>query len=154
MVQELSGEKRDKYPLNNVDTANCKDIKIKESLDNVFSDKPEDVEVSGQETLSSDAAINTSVRPRQDLDTKDISEMDSRKGNEESKKISFTTGGSESNGNMAAKIFGAKRQAQVPHNKILTAVTIKSLQTQPLLRNEHSAWIMKRIDQIQIKPRA
>ena len=88
------------------------------------------------------------------LDTKDISEMDSRKGNEESKKISFTTGGSESNGNMAAKIFGAKRQAQVPHNKILTAETIKSLQTQPLLRNEHSAWIMKRIDQIQIKPRA
>ena len=53
--------------------------------------------------------------------------MDSRKGNEESKKISFTTGGSESNGNMAAKIFGAKRQAQVPHNKILTAETIKSL---------------------------
>ena len=96
----------------------------------------------------------TSVRPRQDLNTKVISEMDSHKGNEESKKISFTTGGSESNGNTADKIFGAKRQAQVPHNKILTAETIKSLQTQPLLRNEHSAWIMKRIDQIQIKPRA
>ena len=53
--------------------------------------------------------------------------MDSHKGNEESKKISFTTGGSESNGNIAAKIFGAKRQAQVPHNKTLTAETIKSL---------------------------
>ena len=70
--------------------------------------------------------------------------------NEESKKISFTTGGSESNGNTADKIFGAKRQ--VLHNKILTAETIKSLQTRPLLRNEQSAWNMNRIDKMHFKP--
>ena len=59
MVQELSGKNHDKYPLNNVDAANCKeDIKFKESLDDVFSDKPEDDEESGQETFSSVAAIN------------------------------------------------------------------------------------------------
>ena len=59
LVQELSGIKRDKYPLNNADAAYCKDdIKYKESLDNVDSDKPEDVEVPGQETFSSVAAIS------------------------------------------------------------------------------------------------
>ena len=105
MVQELSGIKRDKYPLNNADAANCKDD-----------------EDSGQETLSLVAAISDlKVRPLQDFGLNYTSEMVAHKGNEERQENCFTIERLESNGMLADEISGAKDQAQIPHNKILTA---------------------------------
>ena len=50
----------------------------------------------------------TSARPRQDLDTKDISEMVAVKSIEEKQENSFTNKRTESNGMMAADFSGAK----------------------------------------------
>ena len=91
--------------------------------------------------LSLVAAISDlKVRPLQDFGLNYTSEMVAHKGNEERQENCFTIERLESNGILADEISGAKDQAQIPHNKILTAETEWSLQTRPLLRNEQSAW--------------